>query len=135
MTLSITTPALLFSATSLILLAYTNRFLTVAGVIRELRKEYDKGNRRRIPEQIENLSRRVILIKYMQLMGISSLFASVFSMYLVYHQWAKLGEYMFGLSMILMLISLGLCAWEINISVNALQLNMSGMEGFKDKKH
>ena len=41
MTLNIETPALLFSATSLILLAYTNRFLTIAQIVRGLKKTYD----------------------------------------------------------------------------------------------
>lgn len=40
MEISLTTPALLFPAISLLLLAYTNRFLTLAGLIRNLYKLY-----------------------------------------------------------------------------------------------
>jgi hypothetical protein len=38
--LSLTTPALLFSAISLLLLAYTNRFLAYASVVRNLHARY-----------------------------------------------------------------------------------------------
>ena len=40
--LTLTTPALLFSAVSLILLAYTNRFLSYAQLVRTLRDRYMK---------------------------------------------------------------------------------------------
>ena len=48
MTLSIETPALLFSATSLILLAYTNRFLTIAQIVRGLKKTYDEKENKKL---------------------------------------------------------------------------------------
>src|SRR5690606_1133492 len=41
--LDLTTPALLFPAISLLLLAYTNRFLALASLIRKLHEDY-KGN-------------------------------------------------------------------------------------------
>lgn len=74
MTINIETPALLFSATSLILLAYTNRFLTIAQIIRSLKKHYDEDHSRSILLQIKNLNMRLTLIKYMQLFGVLSLF-------------------------------------------------------------
>lgn len=40
MELTLTTPALLFPALSLLLLAYTSRFLTLANLIRELHRRY-----------------------------------------------------------------------------------------------
>ena len=78
MNLSIETPALLFSATSLILLAYTNRFLTVAQIVRGLKKNYDQDHNKSILIEIKNLNQRITLIRYMQLFGVLCLFLSVF---------------------------------------------------------
>jgi hypothetical protein len=69
MNLSIETPALLFSATSLILLAYTNRFLTIAQIVRSLKKNYDQDQNKSILVEIKNLNKRITLIRYMQLFG------------------------------------------------------------------
>ena len=84
MVLSIETPALLFSATSLILLAYTNRFLTIAQIIRNLKKNYEDNHNKSILLEIKNLNLRLTLIRYMQLFGVMCLFLSVFAMLLLF---------------------------------------------------
>jgi hypothetical protein len=134
MTINIETPALLFSATSLILLAYTNRFLTIAQIIRSLKKHYDEDHSRSILLQIKNLNMRLTLIKYMQLFGVLSLFLSVFAMLILYLQQAQIGIYLFGTSLFSLLISLGISFWEISISVKALQLHLSDLSEKKKKK-
>jgi len=127
MTLNIETPALLFSATSLILLAYTNRFLTIAQIVRGLKKNYEEQNNKTILLQIKNLNLRIILIRYMQLFGVLSLFLSVFAMLLLFVGQELIGIYLFGLSLLSLLISLGISFWEISISVKALQLHLSDL--------
>lgn len=127
MTLQIATPALLFSATSLILLAYTNRFLTIAQIIRSLKKNYDEQKTKTILLQIKNLNLRLNLIRYMQLFGVLSLFLSVFAMLLLFVNQQLAGIYLFGFSMLSLLISLGISFWEISISVSALQLHLSDL--------
>lgn len=127
MTLNIETPALLFSATSLILLAYTNRFLTIAQIVRGLKKNYEEQNNKTILLQIKNLNLRIILIRYMQLFGVLSLFLSVFAMLLLFIEQQIAGIYLFGLSLLSLLISLGISFWEISISVKALQLHLSDL--------
>ena len=84
MNLSIETPALLFSATSLILLAYTNRFLTIAQIVRSLKKNYDQDHNKSILIEIKNLNQRITLIRLMQLFGVMCLFLSVFAMFLLF---------------------------------------------------
>ena len=96
MTLSIETPALLFSATSLILLAYTNRFLTIAQIVRSLKKHYDENHTRSILLQIKNLNLRLSLIRYMQLFGVLCLFLSVFAMLCLFIDWHTAGIYLFA---------------------------------------
>ena len=127
MTLHIETPALLFSATSLILLAYTNRFLTIATIIRGLKKAYKEKESNMILLEIKNLNLRLTLIRYMQMAGVLSLFLSVFTMLLLFLEQQLLGVYLFGMSLLSLLISLGLSFWEINISVDALRLHLSDL--------
>lgn len=133
MTLSIETPALLFSATSLILLAYTNRFLTIAGVIRDLKKVYNEKENSLVLLEIRTLNLRLSLIRYMQMAGVLCLFLSVFTMFLLFLDKQDFAIYLFGFSLISLLISLGLSFWEINISVDALRLHLSDLTDNKEK--
>lgn len=128
MTLSIETPALLFSATSLILLAYTNRFLTIATIVRGLKTNYIENKNKNILVEIKNLSLRLTLIRHMQMYGVLSLFFSVFSMALLFSGIQLVGAYLFGLSLLLLLVSLGVSFWEISISVKALRVHLSDLE-------
>lgn len=134
MTLHIETPALLFSATSLILLAYTNRFLTIATIVRSLKKTYDEKENKSILLEIKNLNLRLTLIRYMQMFGVLSLFLSVFAMLLLFLEQQITGIYLFGLSLLCLLISLAVSFWEISISVNALRLHLSDLSESKKKK-
>jgi len=127
MTVSLETPSLLFSATSLILLAYTNRFLTIAQIVRGLKKNYDDNHNKNILLEIKNLYLRLTLIRYMQLFGVMCLFLSVFAMLLLYVNQATIGIYLFGASLLSLLISLGISFWEISISVNALRVHLKDL--------
>lgn len=127
MTLTIDTPALLFSATSLILLAYTNRFLTIAQIVRGLKKTYDEKENKSILIEIANLNLRLTLIRYMQLAGVLSLFLSVFAMLILFFEYQLLGIILFGASLLALLISLGISFWEISISVKALQVHLKDL--------
>lgn len=135
MTLSIETPALLFSATSLILLAYTNRFLTIAQIIRSLKKTYDEEANKSILIEIKNLNLRLTLIRYMQLFGVLSLFLSVFGMLILFIEWQLIGIYIFGVSLLSLLISLGISFWEISISVKALHVHLSDLLDTENAKN
>jgi hypothetical protein len=128
MSISLTTPALLFPAISLLLLAYTNRFLTIAGLIRTLHKNYQEDPKKNIKAQISNLRRRVNLIKNMQIFGITSLLLCVLSMFLIYEELELYGSIIFGVSLVLLMISLILSIIEIQISVKALNIQLDGMK-------
>jgi hypothetical protein len=127
MTLHIETPALLFSATSLILLAYTNRFLTIAQIVRGLKNNYDEVKTKSLLLQIKSLNLRLSLIRYMQLFGVLCLFLSVFAMLSLFLEQQVMGIYLFGSSLLCLLISLGISFWEISISVTALRLHLSDL--------
>jgi hypothetical protein len=134
MTLDIETPALLFSASSLILLAYTNRFLTIAAIIRGLKKVYKEKENRLILLEIKNLNLRLTLIRAMQLAGVLSLFLSVFTMLLLFVDQPIISLYFFGFSLLTLMISLGISFWEISISVEALRLHLSDLKGINDSE-
>lgn len=128
MELSLTTPALLFPAISLLLLAYTNRFLAVASVIRNLHAQM-KDRKGEFGEEIRSLRHRVALIRWMQGVGVLSLFFCVLCMFLLFAGWVMAGEVVFGMALILLLASLGLSAREVQLSGKALNLHLSDMEG------
>lgn len=128
MEISLTTPALLFPAISLLLLAYTNRFLALAALIRSLHQRYKETKDQKIKTQLSNLQRRVYLIKNMQLTGIASLLLCVVSMFAIYEYWVNLGSIVFGISLVLLMVSLILSIIEIQISVRALKINLSDIE-------
>ena len=121
------TPALLFPAVSLLLLAYTNRFVTLANLIRSLHDKYKSDPNAILKGQIENLRYRVELIKHMQAAGITSLFFCVVCMFALFAGWVAAGKWIFGFSLLLMLASLGLSLAEIWISVRALNLHLSDL--------
>lgn len=126
--LTLTTPTLLFSAVSLILLAYTNRFLSYAQLVRTLKEQYIQQHSEVTAAQIDNLRRRLYLTRAMQVLGISSLFFCVISMFLIYINLHELSVYIFGLALLLLIASLGISIWEIHISVKALEIHLKDME-------
>lgn len=128
MELNITTPALLFPAISLLLLAYTNRFLALAALIRDLKSQYRLKPDPSIIKQIENLRRRVYLIRDMQGFGIGSLLLCVVAMFLLFIGSVAAAQIVFGASLVLMALSLIFTIREIKISVDALNVHLHDIE-------
>jgi hypothetical protein len=128
MELSLTTPAVLFSAISLLLLAYTNRFLAIAQLVRSLHTTYKETPEPIIFGQIKNLRKRIQLIRNMQILGIVSLLLCVICMFLLYVKFILVAEIIFGIALLLLIGSLALSVWEIQISVKALNLHLGDMK-------
>ena len=121
------TPSLLFSAISLILLAYTNRFLSYAQLVRVLKDKQIQNPDSVTEAQIKNLRKRLYLTRDMQLFGIISLFFCAVSMFLIFIGSVVWGAYIFGFALLLFIISLGICIREIIISVKALDIHLDNM--------
>ena len=119
--LDLTTPSLLFSAISLILLAYTNRFLSYASVVRALKEKHQQTHDPKDIAQIANLRKRLYLTRSMQILGILSLLLCVIAMFFIYVSWQIFAAWIFGIALLLLAASLCVCIWEINISVKALE--------------
>ena len=128
MDLTLTTPALLFPAISLLLLAYTNRFLTLAALIRELYARYRAEPDPKLLGQLANLRYRIVLIRNMQACGVASFFLCVLCMFVLFAGQVALGQWIFGASLILLLVSLGLSLREIQVSIDALTLQITDVE-------
>lgn len=126
--LELTTPALLFSAISLIMLAYTNRFLAYASVIRNLHDKYLEKADESLIQQIKNLKLRLNLTRWMQIFGITSLLFCVVTMFLIYINQQMIAVWVFGFALVLLIVSLTLLVKEIHISVQALKLHLSDIE-------
>jgi len=127
--ISINTPALLFPAITLLMLAYTNRFLALATLIRNLHTKYKQVGEERaiIKAQIVNLRRRLSLIKQMQASGIISFFFCVLCMLLFYLDYQMWAYSVFGASLVSLLVSLALSLNEIYISTKALEIELKDM--------
>jgi hypothetical protein len=123
--MNLTEPAILFGSISLLLLAYTNRFLALASLVRTLNKSQNEVG---LQQQIGNLRRRISLIKNMQAYGILSFLLCTLSMFAIFLEEVAAGEILFGVSVVALLISLTLSLWEIVISTRALNILLDGIE-------
>ncbi len=127
MEIEISTPALLFPAVSLLLLAYTNRFLAVAQLIRMLHRQSMERDNCEEYKQIANLKHRLELTKWMQFFGVLSILLCTFSMFALFLEYFETGKKVFGLSLIAMCVSLLISLWEVMISTKALNMELSDM--------
>jgi hypothetical protein len=128
--MTINTPALLFPAITLLMLAYTNRFLALSTLIRNLHGKYKQGleDGEQLKGQISNLKKRMILIRRMQALGILSFFFCVLCMFFMFLDYKHGASILFGISLVLLLTSLLFSFSEILISTRALEIELSDME-------
>lgn len=125
---SLVTPTLLFSAVSLIMLAYTNRFLSYAQLVRNLKDKYVKDKSEVTAAQIANLRKRLNLTRSMQILGISSLLCCVVSMFFCFISLRVTAIIIFGIALLLLISSLGLSIRELVISTRALEIHLNDLE-------
>lgn len=129
--MTLTTPSVLFSAISLIMLAYTNRFLAYASVIRNLKAEHEHNPTLLRQRQIDNLRKRLYITRSMQIYGVLSLLLCVVCTLFIYIGWQTAAVYIFGIALLLLVISLGLSVKELLISVKALEYHLEQVESGK----
>lgn len=129
MDMNLTTPGLLFPAISLLLLAYTNRFVVLANVIRQLSNITDSKCPQLVKRQIVNLKKRLSLIKWMQAFGVIAFVGCTLSMLCLFLTWQKAGELFFAGSLLLLVISLIYSLYEVHISTEAINIELEKIEG------
>jgi hypothetical protein len=128
MDITLTTPALLFPAISLLLLAYTSRFLALAALMRELHVRYKTQPDPRVKGQIANLRYRIGIIRNMQIWGVASFVGCVLCMIVLFVGLLTLGKWIFVGSLLMLLLSLGLSLREVQVSIDALTLQMHDLD-------
>ena len=133
MELSVNIPALLFPAISLIMLAYTNRFLALSNRVRMLHDKYQQQEQRLVIfGQIKNLKYRIKLIQNMQSYGVATLLLSIVCMFFIFIDYQSIAKIVFGISLLSFSISIFLSLIEIRLSTRAIELELSDMEGLED---
>ena len=134
MEISINTPALLFPAISLLLLAYTNRFLAIASLVRKLYDEYSKvKDKDSLLKQLKSLRQRLNFIRQMQGFGVFSFLLCVACMFSIYNGWMGAAKVIFALSLLSLLLSLFISLLEIWQSTRALETLLSDVEELTDE--
>lgn len=131
--LTLTTPSVLFSAISLIMLAYTNRFLAYASVIRNLKTEHEQNPTPMTQRQIDNLRKRLYMARSMQIFGVSSLLLCVVCTLFIYIGLQLTAVYTFGVALLLLVISLAISIRELLISVRALEYRLDNVKIKKEE--
>jgi cobalamin biosynthesis protein CobD/CbiB len=116
-----------------LLLAYTNRFLGLASVIRKLHADHEQTQHPHYLGEIENLRKRVNLIRDMQTVGTGSLLCCTLSMALLFFGWTVAAQVMFSISLVLMAASLTISILEIRMSVGALDLHLADLKSARDQ--
>lgn len=133
MELTVNIPALLFPAISLIMLAYTNRFLALSSRVRILHDKYQTQEQRHLVfSQIKNLRYRLKLIRNMQTYGVASLLFSIVSMFFIYIEYQRVAQFVFAASLIAFSWSILLSFIEIRLSTKAIEIELSDIEGLED---
>ena len=122
MTLEITTPAVLFPTVSLLLLAYTNRFLALTAIVRQMDSS---GEVEHEFYQVKNLRKRLNYIKKMQYFGVSSLLMCAISMLFLFLQMDFIGKISFGISLVSLIVSILFSLLESQISLEALRIHLN----------
>ena len=132
--ITLITPTFLFSAISLLMLAYTNRFLSYAQLVRTLKDKYMENPDALTAAQITNLRKRLTLTRNMQWLGVGSLFLCVVTMFVIYIGYQAVAVWIFGLALIFLIFSLGISVREIQISIRALDIYLNDIEKMEKKK-
>lgn len=128
MEFTISTPAILFSAISLLMLAYTNRFLALAALVRQFIQKFAEEKDKHLLKQIRNFKKRLTIIKYTQLFGVVSFLLCVISMFSIFMNMIIAAEIIFALSLVALFVSLLLSLQEVLLSIGALNIEMRKIE-------
>jgi hypothetical protein len=128
MELSLSTPALLFPAISLLMLAYTQRFLHLAALLRELYNRYKADPDPKLKGQMQNLKYRLVIIRNEQVFGVACFFLSALSMFLLFINQEVAARWVFGIGLVMLIISLALSLREVQVSIEALRLQTADID-------
>lgn len=120
--LELSTPALVFPALSVLMLAYTNKFIAISKRVRALHAEHLKNPSKRVHKQIKSLDKRMKYIRNMQICALSGFSSNIISIAMIFVGLDLFAMIFFSLGLILVLCSLIICIIEIYLSVQAMSV-------------
>jgi hypothetical protein len=126
--ITISTPALVFPALSVLILAYTNRFIAISKRVRALHAEHIQNPDENILQQILSLKKRLLYIRNTQTLAITGFLLNVLSIFLILIGHAKIATYIFAFGLVCIMASLVVCLMEIYMSVHALNIALIDCE-------
>lgn len=133
MLLDISTPALVFPALSVLMLAYTNKFIAISKRVRALHAEHKRTPTQALHKQIRSLNKRMIYIRNMQICAIAGFSSNILSMGFIFLGLNTLAIFLFGLGISLVFISLIISILEIYMSVQAMTVLLNeDLQGHHD---
>jgi hypothetical protein len=124
MKIELHTPALLFPTISLLFIAYTNRFLAIASLIRKLKDKYLEEPSDLTMAQILDLRKRLMLIRNMQRLGVISITLCIICMFLIYFDYQNSAKTVFGAALVFLFLSVFNSLREIQVSINAINMEL-----------
>src|SRR5512141_2422107 len=120
--LSISIPALIFPAISLLFISYTTRFLGLTSVARAMLREHLADPQPHWEVQLRSLRHRLHLIRRMQLLGLASIILAALSMGAIANGFPLTGQVFFVGALAGFVGSLGFCVHEIRLSIDAIEV-------------
>lgn len=120
--LEISTPALVFPALSVLMLAYTNKFIAISKRVRTLHSDHQLNPSPKIHSQIKVMLKRMSYIRNMQITALSGFSSNLLSIAFIFMGFNTIALIFFTLGLLLVLISLIICIIEIYTSTETMAL-------------
>ena len=134
MDLNISTPGLIFPSISFLLIAYSNRFLAIATLIRDLKTKFSENKAEILLKQIKNLRYRLKLIRWMQAVAVFGMLLALLSIFSLYLELDLIGKIFFVSAVISITTSLSIALVEIMFSGRALDLELEDIQDHMREK-
>lgn len=128
MDIAINTPALLFPAITILFLAYSNRFLTIATRIREKHADFNKTHSPVAAKQIMSFRLRLRYIVAMEMFAVLGIISCTIAMGFIFYGLQNYGNIAFAISMLFIVLSLLASIIELFFSMKALNIELEDME-------
>ncbi len=120
-------PGLLFPAISLLMLAYTNRFLGLTAASRGLVSQYRKQPDIRLLQQVQSLRERLSLVRHTQALGVTSLLFCTGCLFALFLNSQPIARLAFAGALVFMMTSLVISLREIYLSVRAINIEFDSL--------
>ena len=125
LSLTLTAVGLLFPTISVVLLAQTNRFMSLASVARDLVARYRSGPNPSIRNQVVSLQQRIWLVRWTQGFGVLALLINSCSAFSLFLESLSMARNLFVAAMCCMVLSLLISLREIQLSVRAIDIELN----------